>query len=80
MRHSVVKVSSSSIEMEPSFTSNIGGLLGRCEAVDKVLTPIKDAGQIRGQMKLDTVRSNILVDEQLLNKISCIVQLVQPET
>jgi len=62
MWHSVVKVSSSSIKTEPSFTSNIGGILGRCEAVDKIFTPI--AGQIRGQMELDTVRSNILVDEQ----------------
>ncbi len=64
MWHSVVKVSSSSIKTEPSFTSNIGGVLGRCEAVDKIFTPMKDAGQIRGQMELETVRSNILVDEQ----------------
>lgn len=63
MRHSVFNVPSPSIKMEPSFTSNIGGVLGRCEAVDRVLKLIEDAGQIRGQMKLDTVRSNILVDE-----------------
>jgi len=48
--------------MEPSFTSNTGGVFGRCEAVDRILKLIKDAGQIRGQMELDTVRSNILND------------------